>query len=79
MGWLGGCVVEEPFVTVSQIATAFYFFYLIIILYYINVIEIILVEELYREFENNRPLEVDVKSPLVGFKYYKTGQVTPRH
>jgi hypothetical protein len=54
---LGGCVVEEPFVTVSQVATAFYFFYLIIILYYINIIEIILVEELYKGFEDSRSLE----------------------
>jgi ubiquinol-cytochrome c reductase cytochrome b subunit len=57
LGWLGGCVVEEPFVTVSQVATAFYFFYLIIILYYINIIEIILVEELYKGFEDSRSLE----------------------
>jgi ubiquinol-cytochrome c reductase cytochrome b subunit len=43
LGWLGGQVVEEPFITVSQYSTIFYFLYLTFILYFINIFEIIIV------------------------------------
>jgi len=32
LGFLGSCVVEEPFVTFGQLATVFYFSYLLIII-----------------------------------------------
>lgn len=39
LGWLGQCVVEEPFITVGQFATAFYFFYLTFFLRFIENLE----------------------------------------
>jgi hypothetical protein len=32
LGWLGAQVAEEPFITLSQACTAYYFVYLIVIL-----------------------------------------------
>jgi ubiquinol-cytochrome c reductase cytochrome b subunit len=36
LGWLGGNVAEEPYITISTILTIFYFFYLLIFLFLIN-------------------------------------------
>ena len=39
LGWLGGQVVEHPYIILGQCATFFYFFYLIVLLPVINKIE----------------------------------------
>jgi ubiquinol-cytochrome c reductase cytochrome b subunit len=39
LGWIGGQPVEDPFVFIGQLATIFYFFYLLIIIPYIGVLE----------------------------------------
>jgi quinol-cytochrome oxidoreductase complex cytochrome b subunit len=39
LGWLGGQVVEQPFIIISQLSTFFYFFYLLAILPSIGYIE----------------------------------------
>jgi ubiquinol-cytochrome c reductase cytochrome b subunit len=49
LGWLGGCVVEEPFISLGQFATFYYFFYLTIILYFVNKIEVCFVEMIYKK------------------------------
>lgn len=43
LGWIGQKIVESPFIEIGQIATIFYFFFLLIILPYINKIENILI------------------------------------
>jgi hypothetical protein len=32
LGWVGGCVVEAPYIVSSQLATLFYFSYFLLIL-----------------------------------------------
>jgi len=39
LGWLGACVVEEPFVIISQCATIIYFSYFFLILPVLTFIE----------------------------------------
>jgi ubiquinol-cytochrome c reductase cytochrome b subunit len=39
LGWLGACVVEQPYVIISQCATIFYFSYFFIILPFLGYIE----------------------------------------
>ena len=39
LGYLGACVVEEPFVMVGQIATCFYFSYLLLIIPLLTLVE----------------------------------------
>jgi ubiquinol-cytochrome c reductase cytochrome b subunit len=39
LGWLGACVVEQPYVIISQCATVFYFSYFFIILPFLGYIE----------------------------------------
>jgi len=36
---LGACVVEQPFIIISQLATIFYFFYFLIIIPFLSIIE----------------------------------------
>jgi ubiquinol-cytochrome c reductase cytochrome b subunit len=50
LGWLGGQVVEEPFITVSQCSTIFYFSYLTFILYFINRFEVSVTNYLQKEY-----------------------------
>jgi len=44
LGWLGGQVVEQPYIIIGQISTFFYFFYLIVLLPVINIVETALVK-----------------------------------
>jgi ubiquinol-cytochrome c reductase cytochrome b subunit len=44
LGWLGGQVVEQPYIIIGQISTFFYFFYLIVILPVTNILETALVK-----------------------------------
>jgi len=37
--WLGACVVEQPYVIISQIATTFYFAYFLFFLPFLSFIE----------------------------------------
>jgi ubiquinol-cytochrome c reductase cytochrome b subunit len=39
LGWLGSCVVEQPYVIISQCATAFYFSYFFLLLPFIGYAE----------------------------------------
>ena len=39
LGWLGACVVDQPYVIISQCATFFYFFYFLLILPFLSFIE----------------------------------------
>ena len=39
LGWLGACVVEQPYVIISQCATVFYFSYFLILLHFAYYIE----------------------------------------
>lgn len=39
LGWIGGNVVETPFVQIGQIATFFYFFFFLVILPYLSYLE----------------------------------------
>jgi ubiquinol-cytochrome c reductase cytochrome b subunit len=39
LGWLGSCVVEQPYVVVSQCATVFYFSYFFLVLPFLGYIE----------------------------------------
>jgi ubiquinol-cytochrome c reductase cytochrome b subunit len=39
LGWLGACIVEEPYVIISQCATVFYFSYFLIILPFLGYVE----------------------------------------
>ena len=39
LGYLGACVVEQPFIIISQLATIFYFFYFLIIIPFLSIIE----------------------------------------
>lgn len=39
LGWLGACLVEEPYIIISQYSTCFYFLYFIYILPLVSYIE----------------------------------------
>jgi ubiquinol-cytochrome c reductase cytochrome b subunit len=39
LGWLGACLVEEPYVIISQLATLFYFSYFFLILPFLAYLE----------------------------------------
>jgi ubiquinol-cytochrome c reductase cytochrome b subunit len=39
LGWLGSCLVEEPYVIVSQLAAIFYFFYFLFVLPFLSFLE----------------------------------------
>jgi ubiquinol-cytochrome c reductase cytochrome b subunit len=39
LGWLGACLVEEPYVIISQCATIFYFSYFFLILPFLGYME----------------------------------------
>ena len=39
LGYLGACVVEQPFILISQLATMFYFSYFLIIIPFLSIIE----------------------------------------
>ena len=39
LGWLGACIVEQPYVIISQCATFFYFLYFFLILPILGYIE----------------------------------------
>jgi len=39
LGWLGACLVEEPFVILSQISTVTYFMYFLFIIPFLSYIE----------------------------------------
>jgi quinol-cytochrome oxidoreductase complex cytochrome b subunit len=39
LGWVGACVVEEPYITFSQIATFFYFFYFLVVIPFFDYLE----------------------------------------
>jgi ubiquinol-cytochrome c reductase cytochrome b subunit len=40
LGWLGSCVVEQPYIILSQVSTIFYFSYFFIILPFLGLVEI---------------------------------------
>ena len=39
LGWIGGCGVEDPYVLIGRIATFFYFFYFIVLVPFIGILE----------------------------------------
>tara|TARA_B110000967_G_C18837707_1_gene537672 strand:- start:95 stop:256 length:162 start_codon:yes stop_codon:yes gene_type:complete len=39
LGWLGACIVEQPYVIISQCATIFYFSYFFLIVPVLSAIE----------------------------------------
>jgi quinol-cytochrome oxidoreductase complex cytochrome b subunit len=39
LGWIGGCVAESPYLEIGQIATVFYFFYLLFLIPAIGLFE----------------------------------------
>jgi len=39
LGYLGACVVEQPFIIVSQLASIFYFAYFLIIIPFLSNVE----------------------------------------
>jgi ubiquinol-cytochrome c reductase cytochrome b subunit len=39
LGWLGACLVEEPYVIISQLSTIFYFSYFFLILPFLTYLE----------------------------------------
>jgi ubiquinol-cytochrome c reductase cytochrome b subunit len=43
LGWLGSCIVEQPYILLSQIASIFYFFYFLILLPVLSFCEKIIV------------------------------------
>jgi ubiquinol-cytochrome c reductase cytochrome b subunit len=60
--WLGGQVPEEPYITISQIATLYYFIYFLIITPLIGWIENFLLDFSIEKFENK-----NTKTDLYGF------------
>lgn len=39
LGWIGGCIVESPYIICSQLSTIFYFFYFLIIIPFLAFLE----------------------------------------
>jgi len=39
LGYLGACVVEQPFIIISQLAAIFYFLYFLIIIPFLSFVE----------------------------------------
>jgi ubiquinol-cytochrome c reductase cytochrome b subunit len=39
LGWLGSCLVEQPYVIISQLSSIFYFSYFILILPFLSFLE----------------------------------------
>jgi ubiquinol-cytochrome c reductase cytochrome b subunit len=55
LGWIGGNHAEEPFITIGQISTVFYFSYFLILVPSIGIVENTLIDLATKQHSINSP------------------------
>jgi ubiquinol-cytochrome c reductase cytochrome b subunit len=54
LGWLGACVVEQPYIVISQISTIFYFSYFLVVIPVLSIFEKYLTSNRVWKYKNKK-------------------------